>query len=275
LYLWEVFRDHPGMINRGKPHNAMTRMNRIIRPLRITSIVFLLCALPSGATPVTVEDLGVSPNEVVSISTSGSGAESVYAGVVNLRVNGELKPGFCIDPFHESLSGPQSYTLEPLSAGPKLPGGPMGDDAAMEIAQLWQQYFSPTMGAADAAGLQIAIWEVVGAGFTLNQANDYGASTMRDWWSRNRSTAPAADLQALTGSGQDYVIDSVPDGGTTAMLLGGALWGLLWVRRKLCDGEVGGAGSGGGEEEDHRPKSGLLCSRDGVVGEQQVGGGQQ
>jgi hypothetical protein len=46
----------------------------------------------------------------------------------------------------------------------------------------------------------------------------------------------AADLQALTGSGQDYVIDSVPDGGTTAMLLGGALWGLLWVRRKLCLG---------------------------------------
>jgi hypothetical protein len=212
-------------------------MNRIIKPLRITALVLLLGPLPSRATPVTVEDLGVSPNEVVSIRTSGSGAESVYAGVVNLRVNGEVKPGFCIDPFHQSLSGPQSYTLEPLSAGPKPPGGPMGDAPAMEIAQLWQQYFSPTMGAADAAGLQIAIWEVVGGGsFTLNQANDYGASGMLGWWSDNRSTAPAADLQAVTGPGQDYVIDSVPDGGTTAMLLGGALWGLLWVRRKICLG---------------------------------------
>jgi hypothetical protein len=63
----------------------------------------------------------------------------------------------------------------------------MGDARAMEIAQLWQQYFSPTMGAPQAAGLQIAIWEVVGGSFTLNQANDYGASLMLDWWSRNGS----------------------------------------------------------------------------------------
>jgi hypothetical protein len=210
-------------------------MNRIMKLLPVTAVgIFLLSALTSEAIPVTVVNLGVSPREVVSIKVSGS-AESVYAGVINLLVNGEAKAAFCIDPYHGSLSGPQAYDLEPLSAGPKPPGGPMGDAAAMEIAQLWEHYYSPTMGAATAAGLQIAIWEVVGGtNFKLNQVNDYGASAMLDWWSHNWNTAPAADLQAVTGRGQDYVIDSVPDHGTTALLLGGALCGLLFIHRRPC-----------------------------------------
>jgi hypothetical protein len=158
-----------------------------------------------------------------------------------LLVGGVATPGFCIDPFHASVSGAQSYYSEALSAGPKPPGGPMGASAATEIEQLWQRYFSPTMSAADAAGLQIAIWEVVGGvDFKLHQSNDYGAGAMLSWWSVNRMTAPSADLVALTGPGQDYLIPNslrpqgVPDGGTTVMLLGGSLWGLLAIRRKLC-----------------------------------------
>jgi hypothetical protein len=44
--------------------------------------------------------------------------------------------------------------------------------------------------------------------------------------------APAADLIALTGSGQDYVIQRVPDGGTTVFLLGLAILALALVRHK-------------------------------------------
>jgi hypothetical protein len=209
----------------------------------------LLTAISSQAIPVTVQEVSVSPTEVVSITSSTLGTASVYAGVVNLLVDGVATPSVCIDPFHWSLSGPQPYDSEPLSTGPKPPGGPMGTAAATEIEQLWGQYFSPTMSASDAAGLQIAIWEIVGgANFTLNQANDYGAGSMLAWWSQNQATAPLANLLAVTGPGQDYVIrdsggvipnsggggDPVPESGTTILLLGGTLCGLLAVRRKLC-----------------------------------------
>jgi hypothetical protein len=200
----------------------------------------LLAAISATATPVTVEELSVSPYQVVSITTSTLGTFSAQAGTINLLVNGVATPGFCIDPFHFSVSGPQNYNTQTLSDGPKAPGGPMGTAAATKIEQLWTHYFSPNMSATDAAGLQIAIWEIVGgSGFTLHQENDYGASAMLDWWSLNQNTAPTDDLIALTGPGQDYMIPnskppaSVPEGGTTAALLGGALCGLITLRRKL------------------------------------------
>jgi hypothetical protein len=91
------------------------------------------------------------------------------------------------------------------------------------------------MSAADAAGLQSAIWELVdlsiaSASFSLNSAPDYGAGAMITWVNSN-SGAPAASLVALTGRGQDYVI-SVPDGGLTMVLLGIGMLGLSLVRRR-------------------------------------------
>ena len=119
----------------------------------------------------------------------------------------------------------------------------MGFAEATKIEQLWQYAYAPGMTDAQAAGLQIAIWEVIGAGatggatFTLN-GNDYGAGGLLGWVNSNPS-APTANLLGLTGPGQDYVIPnsgggSVPDGDTTLLLLGGALCGLITFRRKAC-----------------------------------------
>ena len=143
--------------------------------------VSLLTALSSKATPVTVQELSVGPDEVVNITSSTLGTANVYAGINKLLVNGVATDGFCIDPFHWSATGMQNYDSEPLSSSPKPPGGPMGAAEAMKIEQLWQYAYAPSMSAAQAAGLQIAIWEVIGAGatggatFTLN-GYDYGAS---------------------------------------------------------------------------------------------------
>jgi hypothetical protein len=207
--------------------------------------VSLLTALSSKATPVTVEELGVVPNEVVSITSLTLGTVDVYAGINKLLVNGVATDGFCIDPFHWSATGVQNYDSEPLSSSPKPPGGPMGSAEAKKIEQLWQYAYAPTMSAAQAAGLQIAIWEIIGAGasggatFALN-GYDYGASILLTWVDGN-PTAATANLLGLTGPGQDYVIPnsgggggSVPDGGTTLSLLGGALCGLFILRRKTC-----------------------------------------
>ncbi len=207
--------------------------------------VSLLTALASKATPVTVQELGVGPDEVVNITSSTLGTADVYAGINKLLVNGVATDGFCIDPFHWSLTGVQNYDLQVLSASPKPPGGPMASVEATKIEQLWQYAYAPTMTAAQAAGLQIAIWEVIGSGasggatFRLN-GYDYGAGGLLTWVNNNPN-ASAANLLGLTGPGQDYVIpnsggggDPVPDGGTTLSLVVGALCGLFTFRRKIC-----------------------------------------
>lgn len=213
------------------------------------SSLLLLCAVSVKAVPVTVSEVGIGANEVVNITSSTLGTADVYAGIVKLTVNGIATDGFCIDPFHWSVSGPQSYDAEPLADGPKPPGGAMGSLAATYIEKLWTQLYSPTMNNATAAQLQIAIWDVIAADpasklnnvtFTVN-GNDYGGLNAMLAVEGDTTTVPA-NLMAVSGpSGQDYVIPnsgggggSVPDGGTTVMMLGGALCGLACMRRKLC-----------------------------------------
>ena len=187
----------------------------------------------AGATPVTVQEMGIGPNEVVQMTSSTLGTAWVYAGIVDLKVNGTPTDGFCIDPFHWSMPGVLNYQTEPLGDAPKPPG-PMGAATALKIEQLWQEYFSPTMSNPNAAGLQIAIWELVGGpNFTLDSGNDYGAGTMLDWVNKNPA-ATVANLIAVTGPGQDYVIQNkCPDGGETIALLSMSLAGLAVMRSKF------------------------------------------
>jgi VPDSG-CTERM motif len=196
----------------------------------------------AAAVPVTVQEVGIGANEVVQMTSSTLGTQWVYAGTVNLLVNGVATQGFCIDPFHWSITGPQAYDSEPLGVGPKSPGGPMGAGTALKIEQLWAQYYSIGMSSQNAAGLQIAIWDLVGgANFQLDSSPDYGAGAMLTWVNNNPN-ASAADLIAVTGPGQDYVIPNgpnipqipgVPDGGTTALLLGMGLTSLIVMRSKF------------------------------------------
>jgi hypothetical protein len=186
------------------------------------------------ASPVNVQDLGMGADETVIIDSSTLGNHlTVYAGIINLSVNGVATQGFCIDPWHYSVSGVQSYTLESLTSAPKAPG-PMSQADATQIEDLWTKYFSSTMSDQQAAGLQIAIWETVsgtgGATFSLVSSNDYGAAAMI---AAVQSGVTPANLVALTGPGQDYVIPSVADSGTTLALLSLGVLGLFVMRRKF------------------------------------------
>jgi hypothetical protein len=219
-------------------------MNKSIKLLVLPLLGFAsLAAISLRADPVSVSEIGIGANEIVAISSTGGPAAlndvSVYAGVVKLVVNGTATNGFCIDPWHWSTANAVDQ-VETLGTAPKPPG-PMGDATATKIEQLWAQFYTPSITNTAAAGLQIAIWELVAAGvesngstatFTLDSANDYGASTMISWVNAN-SNAATADLVALTGPGQDYVIQNMPDGGTTLCLLGLALVGLVAFRRKF------------------------------------------
>jgi hypothetical protein len=207
----------------------------------LLAIGLSVMAFRAGAVPVTVQELGVGANEIVQMTSSTLGTHLVYAGILNLSVNGIATDGFCIDPFHWSISGPQDYNLEPLADAPKSPINGMGDASALKIEQLWGHYYAHDMSNQDAAGLQIAIWEIVGGlNFQLDSTPDYGAAAMLGWLNSN-PTADAATLVAVTGRGQDYVIPnsqniphiSVPDGGETALLLGAGLAALAIMRSRV------------------------------------------
>lgn len=199
------------------------------------------------ATPITVQELGIGANETVFINSSTLGNNlHVYAGVVDLKVNGKSMQGFCIDPFHWSSSSPLTYNLEPLAAGPKNPTGSgstgMGIEAAFQIEQLWHQYFTPSISNINAAALQIKIWEIVdaaepGGTFALDSIDHDSAAvtaeinSMTTFLANNPHALPA-NLVAVSGSGQDYVIPNVADNGSTALLLAAAMGALLCFRRR-------------------------------------------
>ena len=219
--------------------------------------VALGLAASVNAQPATVTDItdwSTTPMEVVNITDPYLGYNGgVYAGINTLAVtvgsSTTVYDGFCIDPFHWSLSGPQPYNIVPLASAPKPPGA-LNASTALQIEDLWAEFYSPTMSSSGAAGLQIAIWDLVSsnavatgelpANQTFSLANgqgDYGASA--DIASLATYTGPAANLEGLTGPGQDYVIDipsppsSAPDGGATFIMLALTAGALIVPRPAL------------------------------------------
>ena len=210
-------------------------MIRTIKYVAATLVGSFTLSAALLATPVTVQEVGVGPSQVVNITTSTLGTFNAYAGVIHLIVDGTPTDGFCVDPWHWSAATPEQYQTVTLGDSPKPPG-PMGAETALKIEQLWQHYYSPSITNNTAAGLQIAIWQlidtaVLSATFSVN-GYDYGAATFISWVEAN-PTAPAANLLGLTGPGQDYAIQKVPDGGATVALLGLSFLGLVGLRKKL------------------------------------------
>jgi hypothetical protein len=210
--------------------------------LKNTAVVVTGCTILGGlaanlsAESVIVTDVtdwSTTPVEVVNaddpfLNYNGG----VLAGINTLAVTDNqgttVYNGFCIDPFHWSLGGPISgYNTMPLSDGPKSPGT-LNGATALDIEKLWAEFYSPTMSSPSAAGLQIAIWELVSSNavatgelpadeaFSIT-SYDYGAGA--DLASLATYDGPSANLMALSGPGQDYVVDPVPDGGETFIML--------------------------------------------------------
>jgi hypothetical protein len=227
-------------------HNPrVSSKNRLRRGLLIGAAGLLIGLVPSSkATQITVEQIGITPYETVSTKVMGSPHNrNVRSGVNQLLVNGTLANGFCIDPFHPSIVGLQPYDMVSLTSAPKddhlIPGTHMTASEAETISELWALAY-PLIGSdrRKAAGLQIAIWEVVGGNqFQLGKrAKDYGASLLLSTVEAPNYDGPKANLIALTGPGQDFVISapsgeaSVPDNGATMTLFGLALAALALFR---------------------------------------------
>ena len=197
----------------------------------VAGVLGLLLAAGLSAQAITVQEFSVYPYQTPTITCTGIGTVTVYAGVNKLGVDGVPMDGFCIDPFHFSMSSSAGYDYVPLTGAPKG-GYEMDAMAARDIQRLWASYYETATGNADiAAGLQIAIWEVVGGGsFALNSGNDYGASSFLEAIHSSAYEGGEANVIALTGPGQDYVVRNVPDGGLAALLLAMGLVGIGCAR---------------------------------------------
>jgi hypothetical protein len=207
----------------------------------VGGLLIALVVVAANATQVTVQELTTSPAQTPSVKITNPDGTlfyqgGVYAGIAKLLVDGKPTDGFCIDPYHFSSSSPLLYDVIPLENAPKSPGTfPTGSDKANLIRVLWAQNYAPSMTADQAAGLQIAIWEVVGGdNFTVTSGNLFGSNIMlANAQTALASGAQGADLVALSGAGQDYVVRNIPDAGTSLTLLSLAFVGLVVVRRKF------------------------------------------
>jgi hypothetical protein len=219
----------------------------MLRHFRQILLVLGLIVVGPGVTQaLTVQEVGISPGQFVNITTTiypAVGAPyiwtgNVLAGVNQLKVGTEAGTnfvamnGFCIDPFHFARSSSTGYSYASLTTAPKPPGGPLTTLQVTLIERLWGSYYTAALGnASTAAGLQIAIWNVVGAalGFHVNGANDYGAAGFLAAVSAVNYSGPRTHLIALTGPGQDYVV-AAPDAGATVGLLGLAFLSVFIAR---------------------------------------------
>jgi hypothetical protein len=194
-------------------------------------------------TVTETTDWATSPMELVNVSFPTLGYSGpAFAGINTIEVNaggGNVTyEGFCVDPFHWSAGGPTpGYSEVALQNGPKSPGT-LNQATAFQIEELWTEFFSPTMSSQSAAGLQVAIWELVSSNAVATgelspkdavtfTGNTYTAAA--DIASLATYHGPVATLECLTGPGQDYIVDmpaigagranQAPDNGGTWIML--------------------------------------------------------
>jgi len=207
----------------------------------------LALVLSAKANSISVAEVGIGANETVHIKSSTLGSDvHVYAGVVKLKIDGELTDAFCIDPWHWSSNAVNPYEIEDLSLAPKSANAttpnPMGVITATKIEQLWAQYYTASINKVTAAALQLSIWclvdEAVANGSYKLLSIDADSALVKSKMTEmnnflvNNPTAKRAHLVAITGRPQDYVIETVPDSLSSVLLLSLSLCGVALLRRR-------------------------------------------
>ena len=186
----------------------MPNAGRTARALSLVTALGL--AATTSAQAHLVEDFGVRRGAPAHISLSTGFNGFVGAGIKKIQVDGVQMDAFCIDPFTMALRSSPGYKFVPLTKAPESPFTLRASEAT-EISDLWAMFYNPGMKENKAAGLQLAIWEIVGGDDFSVIGKDYGASLMLA--ALRSYSGPGAGLIALTGPGQDYVVLTPPGQG--------------------------------------------------------------
>jgi cell division septation protein DedD len=186
-------------------------MTNLARASLALSLAALLNAIIAPSTQAhLVEDFGVRKGAPAHISLSTGFNGFVGAGIKKIQVDGVQMDAFCIDPFTMALRSSPGYKFVPLTKAPEAPFT-LSASEAIEISDLWAMFYNPGMKENKAAGLQLAIWEIVGGDDFSIIGKDYGANLMLA--ALRSYSGPGAGLIALTGPGQDYVVLTPPGQG--------------------------------------------------------------
>src|SRR3989440_8765261 len=129
--------------------------------LALSVVTALGLAAASSVQAHLVEDFGVRTGAPAHISLSTGFNGFVGAGIKKIQVDGVQMDAFCIDPFTMALRSSPGYKFVPLTKAPEAPFT-LSASGATEISDLWAMFYKPKMKSKKAAGLQIAIWEIVG-----------------------------------------------------------------------------------------------------------------
>src|SRR6266550_3667663 len=186
----------------------MPNAGRTAQALSVVTALGL--AAITSAQAHLVEDFGVRRGAPAHISLSTGFSGFVGAGIKNIHVDGVQMDAFCIDPFTMALRSSPGYKFVPLTKAPEAPFT-LSASEAIEISDLWAMFYNPGMKENKAAGLQLAIWEIVGGDDFSIIGKDYGANLMLA--ALRSYSGPGAGLIALTGPGQDYVVLTPPGQG--------------------------------------------------------------
>src|SRR6476619_2402538 len=186
----------------------MPNAGRAARALSVVTALGL--AATTSAQAHLVEDFGVRRGAPAHISLSTGFNGFVGAGIKKIQVDGVQMDAFCIDPFTMALRSSSGYKFVPLTKAPEAPFT-LSASEAIEISDLWAMFYNPGMKESKAAGLQLAIWEIVGGDDFSVIGKDYGANLMLA--ALRTYSGPGARLIALTGPGQDYVVLTPPGQG--------------------------------------------------------------
>ena len=186
----------------------MPNAGRTARTLSVVTALGLAATISAQAH--LVEDFGVRRGAPAHISLSTGFNGFVGAGIKKIQVDGVQMDAFCIDPFTMALRSSPGYKFVPLTKAPEAPFT-LSASEAIEISDLWAMFYNPGMKENKAAGLQLAIWEIVGGDDFSVIGKDYGASLMLA--ALRSYSGPGAGLIALTGPGQDYVVLRPPGQG--------------------------------------------------------------
>jgi cell division septation protein DedD len=178
--------------------------------LALSLVTALSLAVATRAQAHLVQDLGVRKGAPAHISLYTGFNGFVGAGIKKIQVDGVQMDAFCIDPFTMALRSSPGYKFVPLTKAPEAPFT-LSASEATEISDLWAMFYNPAMKENKAAGLQLAIWEIVGDDEFSVIGKDYGASRMLA--ALRSYSGSGAGLIALTGPGQDYVVRTPPGQG--------------------------------------------------------------